>query len=118
MSILRKTILDSKRDWDVKLIVVLSWAYRTTFKVTAQATPFSLVDGIEATLLMEFEVESLRVAVNFCLMDSQSLRNRLTNLEELDERRRVGAISPKLWLICKVMTTRHCYDEARLLMKK
>lgn len=31
--LVRKTILDSKRDWDVKLIVAL-WAYRITFKVT------------------------------------------------------------------------------------
>ena len=33
VSILRKIIHDSKRDWDVKLTTVL-WAYRTTFKVT------------------------------------------------------------------------------------
>ena len=58
VSILRKTIHDSKRDWDVKLTVAL-WAYRTTFKVTTQATSFSLVYGLEATLPIEFEVESL-----------------------------------------------------------
>ena len=33
VSILRKTVLDSMRDWDVKLTTVL-WAYRTIFKVT------------------------------------------------------------------------------------
>ena len=90
VSILRKTVIDSKRDWDVKLLAAL-WAYRTTFKVTTQATPFSLVYGIEATLPIEFEVESLRVAVGRRLNDSQSLRNRLTTLEELDERRRRAA---------------------------
>ena len=89
VSILRKTVLDSKRDWDVKLTAAL-WAYRTTFKVTTQATPFSLVYGLEVTLPIEFEVESLRVAVTFRLMDSQSLRNRLTTLEGLDERRRMS----------------------------
>ncbi|PTQ27291.1 hypothetical protein MARPO_0207s0002 [Marchantia polymorpha] len=90
VSILRKTVVDSKRDWDTKLTAAL-WAYRTTFKVTTQATPFSLVYGLEATLPIEFEVESLRVAVQSRLTNSQSLRNRLTTLEELDERRRMSA---------------------------
>ena len=66
------------------------WAYRTTFKITTQATPFSLVYGLEATLPIEFEVESLQVAVESCLTDSQSLRNNLTTLEEIDERKRMG----------------------------
>ena len=85
MSILRKIVIDSKRDWDVKLNAAL-WAYRTMFKVTIQATPFSLVYGIEATLPIEFEVESLRVAVVTRLNDSESLKNRLGDLEELDEK--------------------------------
>ena len=90
VSILRKTVLDSKRDWDIKLTMAL-WAYRTTFKVTTQATPLSLVYGLEATLPIEFKVEFLRVAVKTRLTDSQSLRTRLTTLEELDERRRMSA---------------------------
>ena len=89
MSILRKTIHDSKRDWNVKLTSAL-WAYRTTFKVTTQATPFSLVYGLEATLPIEFEVESLRFAMHSRLTDSQSLRNRLTTLEELDENKKMA----------------------------
>ena len=83
-------IHDSKKDWDVKLTAAL-WAYRTTFKVTTQATSFSLVYGLGATLPINFEVESLRVAVNLRLTDSRSLRNRLTTLEELDENRRMAA---------------------------
>ena len=90
VSIMRKTVLDSKRDWDVKLTVALC-ACRTTFKATMRATPFSLVFGIEATLPIEFEVEALRVAVSSRLPIKNSLRNRLTDLEELDERRRVAA---------------------------
>ena len=58
VSILRKTILDSKRDWDVKLTASL-WAYWTTYKVTTQATPFSLVYGLDAILPIEYEVKSL-----------------------------------------------------------
>ena len=67
------------------------WAYRTTFKVTTRATPFSVVFGIAATLPIELEVEALRVAVSSRLPVKQSLMNRLTDLEELDERRRVAA---------------------------
>jgi len=90
VSILRKTVIDSKRDWDTKLTAAL-WAYRTTYKVTTRATPFSLVYGLEATLPIEYEVESLRVAVSTRLTESQSLRNRLTDLEALDEGRRMAA---------------------------
>ena len=61
------------------------------FGVTTRATPFSLVFGIEATLPIEFEVEALRVAVSSRLPVRQSLRNILTELKELDERRRVAA---------------------------
>ena len=78
------------RDWDVKLMATL-WAYKTTFKVTTRATPFSLVFGIEASLPIEFEVEALRVAVSSRLPVKQSLRNMLTDMEELDETRRVAA---------------------------
>ena len=45
VSILCKTVLDSKRDWDIKLTATL-WVYRNSFKVTTQATPFSLVYGL------------------------------------------------------------------------
>ena len=57
VSILRKTVLDSKRDWVTKLTAAL-WAYRMTYKVTTHATPISLVYGLEATLPIEYEVES------------------------------------------------------------
>ena len=72
-------------DWDTKLTVAL-WAYRTTYKVTTHATPFSLVYGLEATLPIRYEVESLSVAIDLQLTEKKSLRNRLTDLEELDER--------------------------------
>ena len=69
VNILRKTILDSKKDWDVKLTATL-WAYQTTYKVTTQATPFSLVYVLEATLPIEYEVESLRMAIGSRLTES------------------------------------------------
>jgi transposase InsO family protein len=80
--ILRKTVHDSKKDWDSKLVATL-WAYRTTYKVTTCATPFSLVYGIEAILPIEFEIPSLRIAINERLDESQSLKDRLKRLEGL-----------------------------------
>lgn len=47
--------------------------------------------GLEATVPIEYEVESLRVAIDSHLTESQSLRNKLTDLEELNERRRMAA---------------------------
>jgi hypothetical protein len=49
------------------------------------------VYGLEATLPIEFEVEPLRVAIGSRLTDSQSLKNRLTTLEALEEKRRMAA---------------------------
>ncbi len=88
--ILRKIVIDSKRDWDRKLTAAL-WAYRTTYKVSTRTTPFSLVFGVEAILPMEFEVPSLRIAIDERLDDSQSLKDRLERLEGLSEARRLAA---------------------------
>ena len=46
-----------------------------------------MVYGIEATLPIEFEMGSLKVAIGTRLNDNESLRNRLEDLEELDEKR-------------------------------
>jgi len=58
--------------------------------VTTRATPFSLVYGIESILPIEFEVPSLRIAVDHRMTTNQSLRDRLEQLEALDEARMVS----------------------------
>jgi hypothetical protein len=58
--------------------------------MTTQITPFSLVYGLEVTLPIEFEVESVQVAIDSRLTDSQLLRNMLTTLKELNEKRKMG----------------------------
>ncbi|KAG0594459.1 hypothetical protein M758_UG079400, partial [Ceratodon purpureus] len=72
--------------WDVKLPAAL-WAYRTTFKVTTLATPFSLIYGVESVLPIECEVPSLRIAVDNRLTTKESLVHCLERLEKLDEDR-------------------------------
>ena len=59
--------------------------------MNTQATPFSLMYGIEAILLIEFEVPSLHIAIENCLDDSTSLKDRLAWLESLNERRQLAA---------------------------
>ena len=75
---------DSKRDWDNKLTAAL-WIYQTTYKVTTQMTPFAFMYGLEAVLPIEFEIQSLQLAINERLDTLESLKARLTGLEALNE---------------------------------
>eukprot|EP00261_Vitis_vinifera_P034168 XP_019075411.1 PREDICTED: uncharacterized protein LOC109122601 [Vitis vinifera] len=59
--ILRKMV-ETSRDWSEKLPFAL-WAYRTSFRTPTEATPYSLVYGMEAVLPIETEMGSLRVAL-------------------------------------------------------
>ena len=49
-------------DWDQKLNSAL-WAYRTSYKTVIKSTPFRLAFGLEAIMLVEFQVPTLRVQV-------------------------------------------------------
>ncbi|XP_024360023.1 uncharacterized protein [Physcomitrium patens] len=75
-----------RMDWDTKLFAAL-WAYRTVYKLTTNVTPFKLVYGQEAILRIEFEVQSLRIALEERLGDTESLQVRFAQLEQLDETR-------------------------------
>ena len=59
--ILRKMI-ETSRDWSEKLPFAL-WAYRTSFRTSTGAMPYSLVYGMKAVLPVEIEMESLRVTL-------------------------------------------------------
>lgn len=76
----------SKKDWHERLGEAL-WAYRTTHRTPTQATPYSLVYGVEAVLLLEKQIPSLRIAIQEGLTTEDNARLRLEELEALDERR-------------------------------
>ena len=59
--ILRKMV-ETSRDWSEKLPFAL-WAYRTSFRTSTGATPYSLVYGMEAVLPIEIEMGYLRVTL-------------------------------------------------------
>jgi hypothetical protein len=63
------------------------WAYRTAMKTAIGFTPFHLVHGVEATLPIECEIPTLRIAIEL-LPDTAPMEQRLLNLESLDEDRR------------------------------
>lgn len=51
------------QDWDNKLCAAV-WAYNITMKNSTGQTPFLLVYGHECVLLVEFELPSLRLALD------------------------------------------------------
>ncbi|RVX14390.1 Pol polyprotein [Vitis vinifera] len=83
--ILRKMV-ESSRDWSEKLPFAL-WAYRTSFRTSTGATPYSLVYGMEAVLPVETEMGSLRVALEQQISETEWAQARFDQLNLLDERR-------------------------------
>ena len=73
-------------DWLEKLPFAL-WAYRTSFRTSTGATPYSLVYGMEAVLPVEIEMGSLRVALEQQISEAEWAQSRFDQLSLLDERR-------------------------------
>ena len=55
-------MVETSRDWSEKLSFAL-WAYRTSFRIFTEVTPYSLEYGMEIVLPIETEIGSLRVAL-------------------------------------------------------
>ncbi|RVW12749.1 hypothetical protein CK203_108641 [Vitis vinifera] len=63
------------------------WAYRTSFRTPTEATPYSLVYGMEVVLPIETEMGSLRVALEQQISETEWAQARFDQLNLLDERR-------------------------------
>ena len=79
-------MIETSRDWSEKLPFAL-WAYRTSFRTSTGATPYSLLYGMEAVLPVEIEMGSLRVTLEHKISEAEWVQSRLDQLSLLDERR-------------------------------
>ena len=71
VTMLQCTIGIHKSNWHLMLFSAL-WAYRTLVKNATKFFPFPLVYGLEATLLIECEIPSLKLVVELL----QTLRQK------------------------------------------
>ena len=66
------------------MLFISLWAYRTSIKTTIIFTPFQLVQKIEAILLIECEIPSLKLAIKL-LPNTSFEEEQLLFLHHLDE---------------------------------
>eukprot|EP00253_Pinus_taeda_P023674 PITA_23674 len=84
--ILTKVVSSSIKDWADRLVEA-TWAYNTTWKTATSFTPYELVYEKRALLSIEFEYNTLRMAAQLDLDLSHAQRERLLQLNGLDEHR-------------------------------
>eukprot|EP00253_Pinus_taeda_P025226 PITA_25226 len=84
--ILTKGVSSSRKDWADRLVEA-TWVYNTTWKTTTGFTPYELVYGKKALLLIEYEYNRLRMVAQLDLDLSHAQRERLLQLNGLDEQR-------------------------------
>ncbi|KAM0964120.1 hypothetical protein TB2_022691 [Malus domestica] len=82
--LLKKVISRTNRDWHERISEAL-WAYRTTHRTLTQATPYSLIYGVEVVLPLKSQIPSLRMAIQEGLTDEDNAKLHLQELEALDE---------------------------------
>ena len=85
-SLLKNVVSKTKRDWHERIGETL-WAYWTTFCTPTQATPYSLIYGVEAILPLKRQIPSLRIAIQEGLTEEENAKLRMQELEALDEKR-------------------------------
>ena len=86
-AILTKTIQLHHKDWADRLPEAL-WAYRITWRNTTGHTPYELVYGKQVLLPIEFQVKTFRMAVQLRMDLEEAQKQRILQINELDEIRR------------------------------
>jgi transposase InsO family protein len=83
-AILTKTISTNRQNWATELLNAL-WAYRTMWCNTTGYSPYHLVYGKEHIFPIEFEIKTLRMTQEIGLDLTEAHKQRLQQLNELDE---------------------------------
>ena len=84
-AILTKIVRSHCRDWVNRLLEAL-WAYRTAWHNTTVFSPYDLVYGKSTFFPIEFEIKTLKTTMEVNLDVTESQRNRLHQLNELEEK--------------------------------
>jgi hypothetical protein len=103
-AILTKTVSTNRQNWASELPNVL-WAYRTTWCNTTSYSPYHLVYGKEPIFPIEFEIKTLRMAQEIGLDLTKEHKQRLQQINELDEAR-LSAVE-RMTVIQQQRTTWH-----------
>lgn len=74
------------KHWHEKLSFTL-WRYHTSIRASTGVTPFSLVYGTEAFLLIELEMPSLKIALDAEIDELEWLKTKYEELVLIDERK-------------------------------
>ena len=73
---LKKVVNRSKKDWHERMGEAL-WAYHTTYRTPTQATPYSLIYGVQAILPFKQQTPSLKIGIQEGIVNENNVHLRL-----------------------------------------